>query len=363
MLNMGLSSLFTAKQEKATPSISAIVLRKEDQERLLPLLKDAGFSIDDVDAEQDGIVIVKQEEFDAETAVTVRLKNDTAVILSNVEKMFTPYPETLVFDEKLKAAGFFPSVAMATDALMDTVHDIMMDARSPEDVKSKMEQAIQSYSRFVSDLANALPVSAFKIETLKAEDQKAEETPAAKAEGEPEDTAAKEASKEEHMGECPEGEEMMDGKCKKKTKEESAEPAQEEQAKEAVKDEGGKETASKDEGVDKEVSKEGEAAEKLAELIGLVGALKSELTEGLEGVKTDLEAVKSETKEFANRIEQVEATAKSAETAVKGTVVQGSDDRVPSESLGHLGRSQRVTEKAESEKLWSGSPVDNMLRL
>ena len=344
MINMGLNGLFaTSKQDKASPSISAIVLKAEDQERMLPLLKEAGFTVDDLDTDTDGVVIVKQEDFDVDAVVTVKLKNDTAVILSNVEKAFTPYPDTLNFEEKLKAAGFFPSVSMATEALMDTVSAIMLDARSPDEVKTKMDQAIQSYSTFVLNLTDALPVTAFKIEALELPDEGAEAVDTGAAEG---------AAKAEGAGGAPEGGEDASGGT----------PAKKEEAP-AADTAGGEGTAAKGEATDKEVTKEGEGTGELASLIEMIGAMKSELTEGLTGVRGDLEKVKADTEGFANRIEQVEATAKSAETAVKGTVVTGGEAGASDSSGGEdVEFDSAMSRKSDdSDGIWAGSPVANML--
>lgn len=381
MVNLGLAGLFnTSKEEvKAAPSISAIVLKAEDQERMLPMLAEAGFTTDDLITDQEGIVIVKQEEFDAENVVTVRLKNETAVILSHVDKAFTPYPETLSFDEKLKASGFFPSVSMATEALMDTITEIMYDARSPEDVKTKMDIAVGEYSTFVSGLASALPVAAFKVESLEmkdsedataeavkdedgskdiAKDADTEATEAVKEEEAPADeTPAKDAVKEEHGDECPEGEEMKDGKCQSKKEDDKGATEDEVVAKD--------ETSEGTE-VDKEVAKEGTGEDsKMDQLIGLVASLKSDLDDGLKAVRDDVEKVKSDTEGYANRIEQVEATAKSAETAVKGTVVAGSeagsDNGASEEYVEYDSAVSRMKSESNPDSLWADSPVAKML--
>jgi hypothetical protein len=354
-LMLNLTGLFSRKAEEKAPSIAAIVLRKEDSERMLPQLEAAGFAVDNLESAED-IVIVKQEDFDPEAVVTVKLKNETAVLLSNVSKAFTPYPETMNFDEKLKAAGFFPSVAMATDALMDTVYGVMGDARSPDEVASKMEEAIKSYSDFVLGLTATLPVVAFKVEALS---MKAEETP---------DIKAEEVSKEDKPGDAApaEAEGTADVEATKAEADEAEVKKDEGEAADAVSKEDSGEDAgkdvTKDEDTDKEVGRDAadqgtEAA--LAGLLQTIEAMKAEVTEGLAAVRGDLEKVKADTAEFAGRVEKVEKIATSAETAVKGTILGGGEDLVPSESLGNESRSMR-NKSEEDLSLWDGSPLDSL---
>jgi len=331
--------------EPQTPAIAAIVIRKEDEAGLKDQLVEAGFSVDSP-VEEEEIVIYKQMDFDEDKVVAVKFNDDVMALVTDVKKEFTPFPDSMSFSDNIQAGAFLPGVAMATDVMMDTVRQCLRKSSNPDEAKQKLKAVLDDYKKYVLKLADNLPEMAFKLENIMAIKDENEEA-VSKAENELENEGKEDVSKamnedKKGKGKCPEGmmwDEGM-GKCVAKAKKEEGE----ENAASASED--------KEDKVSKSEEPEGkkEAGNELGELLA---AFKSEVLEGINSVKTELEEVKKGTAELKDRIDQVEEVAKSADEAVRGTVRSGSEDGdFVDMSLGN--RSRRSSRKSDDGDIWAG---------
>ncbi|MGW8177533.1 MAG: hypothetical protein ACWGQW_01890 [bacterium] len=322
--------------------LAAIVLRQQDLPKYETTLKAQGFSTDNR-LEVDGAVILKQSEFDEKEVLAFDVGNNVAILMEHVTKAFEPYTESDNFKEVMGCEGFLPSLQSANEALGRTLVNILRKSESPEDAKTKLQDALGQFSSYVLDLTGNLPTAAFKLDLEKADDA-------------PEDTeqTAGEASgedSEEASGEAPgeaEGTAEDDPKGEKKTEEGGKPEASAEGSEETPPE---TEETPKEEGADTPEGKQ-ETTEKGDDLSTLLKGMKDEMLNGLQGLREEIGEIKTTQKSLGERLDSVETVAKSAQSAVRRTVQSGSDtdEGVPS--------SRR---KGDGDAFWDGTALDRII--
>ncbi len=376
-----LNKLFSRKIDSDSdtgPTVAAVVIQKADSEALIETLKKTGVIVDQI-TEKDDLLILKQADFDENEVGAYRI-NDQVVLLI---KQFDPFPETTDFSTNVETSGFLPGVHIATDALMDTIRNIIFDARSPDEAKTAMKTAVTSYGKFINKLADNLPEVAFKIEaalSVKADDDgEAVATPEVKPTAE--DAAADNvvdinatAENGDENGD-EEGDANGDDENGDEEGEDAAEDngdeaaavddtqqvavAKEEKLKEAVPGdhEEGLDTAVKADEPKAEVSSddatntaEDAGGDEESEPKWLAG-FKTEVMAGISELKETVEKVKTDQEALSERVEKAEEIAKSADDAVRGTVPSGSDP-IANDGLGN--RARTMTKGEEGDDLWDG---------
>lgn len=375
------SLLGKRKGEALAPSIAAIIVSKANLGQFEAKFKELGFVTDDI-SEQEGMVILKQETFDPELVVIHQLNEDIAVAIANARKAFDSFPETTDFNEKITSFGFIPGIHIATDALMDTIRDVMFSAEDQAGAASMTKAAIDSYSQFVIDLVDSLPAVAFKMEEMRAvksEDGEPVAAPAAAPETtevvaavthEIEDTNV--VTDETSAGEVT-ADNVVD--INANAGEEEEVPVDEEEevpvAAVAMKHEA---VPGDHDGLDEEVvaAKEeipaavaapteevdttAESAKKDDETIpAWVGALKTELLGGITAVSEKVDKLKGEVDGLGERVEKSEAIAKSANEAVRGTVPAGSDYEDDTLATATSRKSTAQKGMTGSDEFWGGA--------
>jgi len=387
-----LSSVFKRDGEpsKQVPTVTALAIRKEDADKLLPILVEKGFKTDNTIEREDALILKQVDDFNEDEVMAFKMSDDVVAMVSNVQKSFQPYTDSISFAENIAGAGFMPGVFTATDALMDTFHNILRKADNSTDVRADMAKAIGEFGSFVTALATDLPEVVFKLEgNLIAKEEGETETVAETTEDE---TSADEANSDEATADAEQTSEESsqttetaqdevadtaateDAGTEETTQKSEADVAAEEASaiNEAVAgdidqdilnpnvtkgegDESGEsETESTDTDKDETVSKD----DSNSELMTLLKSMQTQIEDGLSGVKTSLVAVEKSNEELTTRISAVEKVAKSADEAVNGTVVVGSDV-VHSESLGNQSRTMKKNDADDS--LWEGTSLDSIV--
>jgi prefoldin subunit 5 len=407
------------KRDGAAPkgcTLVGVVLQKQHEEHFAPQIKELGLKIDDR-SEDDDVVILKQEHFTEDGVTAIKLGEIGGLFINvpeQVTKAFDPYISSDDFDENM-ALGFLPGMSIATDALMDTVIQVLRTAEDPDDAKDRIESNIDKYKTAILDLANNLPTMAFKLEGLnlegfvekgegdKAADDAAESTAtestateqAAATEGDPADAEpdAAPASEDKPAADDAAAAAQAEGKqpAAEDTKPaETAAPAAKTDPTAGLSDEEKQKlkgvhiedldvapdpwssrpagvaagaaagAAPAAESTAPEGTTEKSETSEAEGIAGLLTAFKSEVLEAISSVKSEVSDLKSKQADLTEKVNTTAAIADRAQKAVKRTVPSNSDagDRVRDESLG-----TRARQKGENtdERTWGGTALDRIV--
>lgn len=165
MLNI--SNLFLQKKEKVAPMVVGIVLAKADDSKLYTeALANQDLTVDRVVTKDDQTVLmVSKDELDTMENITViKVNDEAAVLVVNVEKGLLTFPDSLDFDENITKSSFFPSYRLATDILSDTLGNIVYSEGDMAVTKSAITKALDDFNGYLDAVLNTIPVSAFKAE-------------------------------------------------------------------------------------------------------------------------------------------------------------------------------------------------------
>jgi hypothetical protein len=277
----------TKKEE--TPTVVGLVVEKSDNfEEVKAAIVASGFSVDTAVENEDGTVIFKQEEYDLDKCLVVKMSDELVVVMKGFQPWAT---DGLSFTETVKSVGFFPSVSIAMDALRDTMYGVLVEAPDgggPE-VIAKMESVLKEFSSYVIDQAKNIPSAVFKCDkALKSMDKKKKMTD--------EEIAAMEAAKEKAKKEEEAAQEAAAAKVADPV---VTEPAKTEPSPEAVL-KAGLDTA----------------------LAPMLTSIQS-ITDSLAGLSTKVAEISTAQSTLTTKLEKVEEVAKSASDAVKTNIIGG----------------------------------------
>lgn len=154
----------TVVAKSAAPALLAYICRKSEQAQAVSMLTELKLASDDC-VEQDGMLIFKQAEYDdAITDVTpIQLDKGQAVLVSNVQKNFSPFTDSPLFADNIAANGFFPGLNMAFDAMYEAVWNSLFMGDDAATARANVTRAAQDFAMYVSDMVNMLPEVVFKI--------------------------------------------------------------------------------------------------------------------------------------------------------------------------------------------------------
>jgi hypothetical protein len=263
----------------------------------------------------DGATVLKYDT-DMEGAKSVKLSDGVVALI----KGFETWPDSKSFTENVQKSGFFPGVRMATESFMETLYNIAYAEGT--DTIMEISKAADEYSKYVTGLANAIPVTAIKMEKMevpmlsteepvaKKEDDKvagasAGGKPIVKADGEVGDEAGAVAGGAEDAG---------DGITKGDTDTAGAD-------------------AGTDAGGEPVVKSEGLSAELKAGISLMLTEVMSDVTTAIDGLSTKVTGIETTQAEVTKSTDalktQMDATAelaKSADEAVSGKVHTGAGE-------------------------------------
>ena len=382
------------KTKKAeTPAVAALAIKKEDADALVPVLLKKGFKTEDT-IERDGILILKQEtEFNESDLVAFKMDDNVVAMVSNVKKSFHAFGDSLSFADNIASQGFMPGIFVATDALLETFHNILYASNNSSDVRMKMQTAIGEYSSFVIKMAEELPEIVFKLEgdqfdiTAGAVTKGDDSTESNQEEGEgieenttkSDDEGTESGDPKESTGDesnDPDTDGVADSGTQVSKNEDNGDVDDGTKITEALKgdidndilnptvakgeDESGAKAETPKVDVESTVSK-GDSDNGNVELMTLLTTIQKQLKDGMAGVNDKLEVVEKSTSKLSDRLDTVEKVAKAAESAVNGTVLSGSDSVIRSEGLGNQTRTMKSEVQAADEDLWGDSALDNLI--
>lgn len=342
-----LNRMFAKKSEKTGSSVAAFLIQKSDQDAILPRLKDAGFNTDNL-IEQDGVVVVKQEDsFNESECVAVQLNERVGAMLSNVQKAFTPYREdSTSFNENLNKHGFYPSVNVAMGALDETVRNALMDADTVAEASTSISEALEQFSGYIVTLVNNLPEEAFTAMKLASDiTEKSED-------GEPTEETTKSEEPEAAQGEGSEEASKSEAEGDQANEESStASKAEEDTAEKAEKSEAEDETS----GV-AEKSDDGEAGSEPAKKAEYALTQKMDaILEAMGNLTSKVDSIEKSQGELASRVDSVDRVAKAAQEAVEGTVSNAQED--------HHETPNPMTAKKGEQDFWGGTGLDKLIQM
>lgn len=357
------------------PRVVAAVIQKADSEKLLPKLKEAGLYIDKIE-EKDGVLVVKQEEFNMEDVKAVKITEEVALLV-NATKYFDSYPYYGSVEDQTNAALFYPGVCTATDVLKMQIDRVLSESHSAEEARVKLKDVVTQYSKYVMGLSDLLPEIAFKIEgglMKKTEDvtkggapaaevvaettAKAEETPKVEEAAEQVE-AEKAANDKKYQDMTPEEQKAFDAE-KAKNKDKKKEDLSTDIKKSETSSVNATETVQVTAEAVKSEAEASKQNDQVALMLQAITDLGTKLTAGLEAVNAVAQKSIQAVDELKGRVEAAEGIAKKAEKAVQSTVVVKSEsEELPNETLGTMSRAGSQAKKGEAD-LWGGTNLDKI---
>ena len=331
--SMDLGSLFTRKSEKvAAATIAAVVCMKGDHmEALKEELVAAGFSVANQIENADGSVVFAQGDsvLKADEGTVIRLSDDILL----VAKGFSPYnmegQSGNSFADQCIAQGFYPGIRTVMDTLSDTIRSAVSASSSPADAGTSVSKMFDEAKAYALSFVSQLPVAAFKLDT--GENRVVTYAIKSEAEVQPtaDDLAQAEVAKQEEVakGKMSPAEltyfKTLTGADKMAFM--TADSAGRAKAMAGGVDDHDEDNASVKKAqapadtqamVAAEVSKSGEA---------LTASLKTMLDAFSGSIQKSMDSMEAKVSGMQERIEKAEGVALTAQQAVSGTVVMGSE--------------------------------------
>lgn len=171
----GLAARVQKMFKQAEPKIVAVLVNKSAAKAAFPMIVEAGLRVEleNAAALTDNVIVLKQDGYNAETAGDIiALSEDVALVLdqSDIAKSFCSWHASSDFTETMQSQAFYPSLRMATEALMDTVYAIGGNADTPAEMGEKLDTAIDAFKKYVLGLHKTLPVEVFRAAQKLAQD-------------------------------------------------------------------------------------------------------------------------------------------------------------------------------------------------
>jgi soluble cytochrome b562/translation initiation factor 6 (eIF-6) len=193
-LDLGnLGRMFTNKGEApATPSaevIGVVTMSGEAFEAVKKQIEDAGFDVSKETVAADGSVFFQQgETLTAEGDTLIRLNDHVAI----VTKGFSPYSmesmsDGVSFADACNAKGFYPGVSTIMETLGDSIRKSVNEAESPAAASAAVAKVFKEAQAYAAQFIQSLPVKTFKLESISVEvpeDKTTEVDPTAAAQAE-----------------------------------------------------------------------------------------------------------------------------------------------------------------------------------
>ncbi len=288
---MDLASLFgfrskaTKTEEKVSPEVVAFVVKTDEVDQMIPAIEAQGHVILTRKEEGEVTTLFLQDDVDMDNTTIFKSNEHVATVC----KGFSGWPEGTDFSENLKQAGFYPSVRMASDVMMDTLYNVLYEAEGP--ATEQINKVADDFASYVKTLAAALPVTAFKAEELK-----------------PVITEVKPETPAEDAVETP----AEGGEVVKDSQEEPVETPAEDATDEVQKTDG--------------VTPNEPTPDPAEGLKEMLTSMQAALTQKLEEVQGQLEGVKTTAEEAKALSQKATEQAIKAEEAVTGVVISSDSD-------------------------------------
>ncbi len=160
---LGVRKNDTGTVAETEAAIAAIIIRKEDEEALKEQIEGEGHIIDDRMESEDGVhVVYKQTDFEGEEVTAFRMNDDLCVLVTGVQKQFSPFLDSMSFGENFAAQGFMPSLTLGAEAMLDTVRTALRSSDDASQAKKNIGTVMKDFSAFTMQMIDGLPEVAFK---------------------------------------------------------------------------------------------------------------------------------------------------------------------------------------------------------
>ncbi|NOQ30236.1 MAG: hypothetical protein GQ570_03840 [Helicobacteraceae bacterium] len=165
-MSIDLGKLFLLKKADKNPEVVGFaVAKEEDKEAVMAMATGMDLSVP-VESVEDGIQLMKTEDYDSHDDITViKLDDSVAMLVANIKKGLSSIPDDNSFTVNIAKAGFAPSMGIATDILMSTMYTILREEGGRNDTVTKITKSLEDYKTYVVAMANAVPEQAFKMES------------------------------------------------------------------------------------------------------------------------------------------------------------------------------------------------------
>lgn len=309
---------------EVTPTLQAVIVAEGNGDKLGETLKAAGLEVVSTKTEE-GCDVIQFVENLSGNLTTIQLNDNVTVAVADMPDLkLETYPDSTNFVENIQKASFFPNLNASMRVLDETVYNIMYSADTKSEAAANIEAEFAAAGAYVSGLANALPETVFKFETVlaknnpfvEAEDQKADDD----TESEEEETEEEEVEGADKKGAGAYGKNKQKPKKKAKKSEDDDE------------DEGADPESKATDGDDPDKKGEQEDPNKalLASISGLIGDAVQPLAKELKTIKGEVDGLKENVQNNTEQVEEQVASlsqkADNALKAVRGTVVGGEPD-------------------------------------
>lgn len=156
MKGFDLNNLFAKSEAPTAPVVTSVIVKGEADQKMLDLLKEQGFSVEKAET-KDGVTIYPQEVAYQGDVSVVKLTDNVAITIPVVKADGS-------FAEMCAAAGYYPSISIATDLLQCELYKAVEKSDSPTAAAAKVSSVVSDFGQFMSKLVGGLPEMVFKAE-------------------------------------------------------------------------------------------------------------------------------------------------------------------------------------------------------
>jgi hypothetical protein len=172
------------KKADPAPAVVAIVTQKADIDpTLIDAVREAvGLTSELVKSDKDGIVTLAKADAPTEGLFLLKLDEDVALAVahSSLSKAFSGYDfSSTSFKDVVGTNGFCDGIGLASNALDDTIANILYQAEDPATARDLINKAVDDFKAYVDALTGSIPVQAFKADVALIKAAKAKASNAA----------------------------------------------------------------------------------------------------------------------------------------------------------------------------------------
>lgn len=315
MINLDLSRIF--KREKPPTILAVIVNKAEVSDSVVGVIKEAGFSVDNL-VVQEGCTVFKQVE-DMSSAVAVKLNDDVAIVINEADFQ-VPVAKAeeswaSEFYESIQCEGFWSTFGPAAGTMANTLSYALYKAESVMDAKKAASEIIGAFSEYTMSMIGAIPASAFKMGEAVAKSFNESSTETAQGtESEQGETTQKADTTQ--GAESTAGEQVSDQSSVETSGEEASTEQKSEESSAETTEQYGQESAQESS------NGAGDQASVLKAFESVTEVIKSMQTQ-IADMNDLLKSVKSEHLSLQDKVDAVETIAKSTSKVVLGSDTPG----------------------------------------
>lgn len=157
--------------------VLAIYVDSVEQLKAEAAMRLAGYTTNNVDVDvASGVLTYKQEGFNTDMPVQAVALTKGLVMSIQTNKSFSSYPSTVDFLVNLSATGLFPGINIASEAMLDTIREIIYKSETTVDAVASVKIVLADFTAYVEAKVAELPIEVFKMEDCISKVKAGEET-------------------------------------------------------------------------------------------------------------------------------------------------------------------------------------------